>query len=283
MAMKKGDKGTNVRELQEQLQRLGFYSGKIDGSFGGATDRAVKAFQAKHGLEQDGHVGPATRAALSAAGGKSKYEILTLDQLLQRLEAYNHKELHVHHTWRPDHKTYASAAAKNEDERALQRQQAFYDYHVNTRGWKDIGQHVTLLPDGRFVTGRDFGSNPASIQGHNSGAFACEMIGNFDTGHDSFRGPQRESMIGLARWFDGRGKYVRFHRENAAKTCPGTGISKANFMAEVRMQPAPKPVPEPSGAVYRIQVGAFYTRSAAGNAVAGLKEDGYRDIFIVQS
>ncbi len=158
----------------------------------------------------------------------SNYEILTLDQLLKRLEKYNHKELHVHHTWQPDHTTY------NKKPDPIYWQQAMRDFHVNTNGWADIAQHVTLLPDGRFVTGRDFARSPASISGYNTGAFMVEMIGNFDTGNDPFRGPQRESIIGLARWFDQRGKYIRFHNENSNKTCPGTGIKKENFMTEVR-------------------------------------------------
>lgn len=170
----------------------------------------------------------------------SNYEIISLDELLARLAKYNHKELHVHHTWAPDHKTYYATKANNEDERALNRQQAFKDFHMKTNGWADIGQHVTLLPDGRFVTGRDFGKDPASITGHNAGAFACEMIGNFDTGNDPFKAPQRTSMIGLARWFDKRGKYIRFHNENSDKTCPGTGIPKVNFMKEVQMEEPPK-------------------------------------------
>jgi hypothetical protein len=108
------------------------------------------------------------------------------------------------------------------------------NYHVNTLGWNDIGQHVTLLPDGKFVTGRDFSKTPASITGHNTGGFACEMLGNFDIGHDKLEGAQRESIIRLAKYFDDKGRYVRFHRENAAKTCPGTSIDKTEFMDEVK-------------------------------------------------
>lgn len=156
--------------------------------------------------------------------------ILTLQQLIQELEKYSHKELHVHHTWKPDHADWA----KRPD--PLYWSQAIRDFHVKSNGWNDIGQHVTLCPDGRFVTGRPFNKTPASIAGYNTGAFAVEMIGNFDIGHDPFTGPQKEAMIGLARWFYQHGKYIRFHRENAPKTCPGSSIDKEAFMAEVKGQ-----------------------------------------------
>lgn len=58
--LRKGDQGNSVRQLQELLQ-MGL---NADGQFGPATDKAVKAFQAKHGLEADGLVGPATWKAL---------------------------------------------------------------------------------------------------------------------------------------------------------------------------------------------------------------------------
>lgn len=154
-------------------------------------------------------------------------KIITLDELLKMLDKYNHKELHVHHTWRPDHSTYFNRPDP------LYWQAAMRRYHKETNGWSDIGQHVTLLPDGRFVTGRDFSRDPASIKGYNTKAFAVEMIGDFDIGKDVLQGPQRESIIGLARWYHSQNKYIRFHRENADKTCPGTGIDKRLFMAEV--------------------------------------------------
>jgi len=114
----------------------------------------------------------------------SKFEIIDINELLRRLDKYKHKELHVHHTWAPSHKDFNG---KN----GIQLQEAMRKYHVETNGWSDIGQHVTLLPDGLFVTGRDFSKTPASIAGYNTGAFACEMLGNFDTGHDTFGGKQK--------------------------------------------------------------------------------------------
>ena len=64
--LKRGCKGDSVRELQEILDRLGYDLGKcgIDGDFGRATEKAVKAFQKNAGVGVDGIVGAATWAAL---------------------------------------------------------------------------------------------------------------------------------------------------------------------------------------------------------------------------
>lgn len=155
------------------------------------------------------------------------FEILTLDQLLGRLNNYNHVELHVHHTYKP-------CKADFNGNNGLELQQNMKNYHVNVNGWADIGQHVTLLPNGLFVTGRDFNKIPASILGKNTGAFACEILGNFNKGSEVLGGQQKDSILRLAKYFDDRGKYVRFHRESYSTDCPGTGLDKNVFMSEVK-------------------------------------------------
>jgi peptidoglycan hydrolase-like protein with peptidoglycan-binding domain len=54
-----------VRVLQRRLAGLGFAPGPIDGRYGPLTERAVRRFQAAHGLQVDGIAGPSTLAGLS--------------------------------------------------------------------------------------------------------------------------------------------------------------------------------------------------------------------------
>ncbi|MEB3102630.1 spore cortex-lytic enzyme [Ferviditalea candida] len=62
--LKYGSKGSDVRELQGRLHHLGYYKGKIDGSFGYSTLKAVKTFQWKFGMKVDGVVGSKTKLKL---------------------------------------------------------------------------------------------------------------------------------------------------------------------------------------------------------------------------
>lgn len=65
--LKKGDKGSDVQEVQKMLKKLGYYNAKLDGDFGITTEKAVKLFQADQGLTVDGIVGIQTLQALQKA------------------------------------------------------------------------------------------------------------------------------------------------------------------------------------------------------------------------
>lgn len=60
VSLKNGSKGEQVTVLQQVLNKLGYYTRKIDGIFGYYTGLAVKAFQRKTGHTADGWFGPKT-------------------------------------------------------------------------------------------------------------------------------------------------------------------------------------------------------------------------------
>lgn len=165
--------------------------------------------------------------------------ILTTQQLIETIKSYKFvraiSQLHIHHTWRPNHKNYDGT-----DDSAYALQRSMRTHHIKKNGWSDIAQHLTLLPDGRWITGREFNQDPASIKGWNKGAFAIEMLGDFDTGQDKLNGKQLESIIEFSAFFI---PYfvrtlsdIKFHREgpNVTKTCPGSGIDKKWFIGEIK-------------------------------------------------
>ena len=71
--LEKGMKGEDVLAAQVRLQKYGYYTGTLDGSFGSVMLSAVKQFQRKNELVADGKIGPQTLALLNSdtAVGKS--------------------------------------------------------------------------------------------------------------------------------------------------------------------------------------------------------------------
>ena len=142
------------------------------------------------------------------------------------------REVHLHHTWRPNHA----------QDRGLASVEAMARYHTETLGWSDIAQHLTVDSSGRMWTGRDWDRAPASAAGYNgtaeNGPFMIEVVGDFDEGRDSFEGAQREATVQaiahVQRRFGLPPEALRFHNEMSGKTCPGTGIDKADVVAAVR-------------------------------------------------
>lgn len=67
-----GSTGEQVVKLQKCLNKIMGTSLKIDGSFGSATEKEVKRFQKKYGLEVDGIAGPKTRAKMKTELEKRK-------------------------------------------------------------------------------------------------------------------------------------------------------------------------------------------------------------------
>ena len=62
--LKSGSTGATVKTVQTKLKNWGYYTGSVDGIYGPKTVAAVKYFQSKNGLTQDGIVGAKTAAAM---------------------------------------------------------------------------------------------------------------------------------------------------------------------------------------------------------------------------
>ncbi len=58
------------KQVQQALKAAGFYSGKIDGTVGPKTKKAIEAFQSQNGLKADGKVGAKTWKALATHLGQ---------------------------------------------------------------------------------------------------------------------------------------------------------------------------------------------------------------------
>ena len=56
VSLSPGERGEEVKKLQEALKKLGYAIGTVDGIFGGKTEAAVKAFQTDRGLKPTGTV-----------------------------------------------------------------------------------------------------------------------------------------------------------------------------------------------------------------------------------
>ena len=68
----KGDKGADVKALQENLNYLGYNCGNADGDFGAKTDNALRKFQKAYKLTVDGKYGVTSKKTLEDAVAKKK-------------------------------------------------------------------------------------------------------------------------------------------------------------------------------------------------------------------
>ena len=65
--LEKGSTGSEVKDLQTKLKKLGYYDAYVDGDYGDTTVAAVKAFQKKYNLTADGIAGKETLKKLDSA------------------------------------------------------------------------------------------------------------------------------------------------------------------------------------------------------------------------
>lgn len=157
---------------------------------------------------------------------------LNIEQFQERVMSFPWEgkitAFHVHHTADP------SASWKG-----AESVEAIRKYHVNTRGYRDFAQHVTLGPDGSIWLGRDWNWAPASATGHNgfdfqNRPFMAEVFGNFLI--DRLEGMQLANLVlmiaAIQEWFGLPSEAINFHKEMQSTQCPGN-LDKADLIEQV--------------------------------------------------
>ncbi len=83
--------GDDVQYMQERLAYYGYYTGKVDGKFGGTMKKAVYSFQVRNKLKADCMIGKATWSALTADDSVKrsdpKFELLKLGSSGEKVKA----------------------------------------------------------------------------------------------------------------------------------------------------------------------------------------------------
>jgi len=97
-------------------------------------------------------------------------------------------------------------------------------WHVEERGWSDIGYHYFIKRDGTLQTGRPLERAGAHVRGRNK-----HSIGVCFSGSHSYTEEQKESLVGLYKSlrarFGLRASSWRCHNEFSDKDCPGFNVN----------------------------------------------------------
>jgi hypothetical protein len=102
------------------------------------------------------------------------------------------------------------------------------------RKFSQIGQNITIFPDGIIAVCRSFDLSPACIVGKNSGGLCIENLGDFDKNRDDMNAEHKESIIFtnavLCMRFNLTPNTDRivYHHWYHPKSCPGTNFFGGN-------------------------------------------------------
>ena len=101
-------------------------------------------------------------------------------------------------------------------------------WHVQQRGWRDIGYHWVIDRDGKLAPGRLETEIGAHVEGHNRGTIGICLLGGYGAKADdpfekNFTSAQKAAALKLIGKINGRTAIwkVSGHNDYAAKACPG--------------------------------------------------------------
>ena len=107
-------------------------------------------------------------------------------------------------------------------------------WHVEERGWREIGYHFVIMPGGARYFGRDRAEIGAHVQGHNRGTIGICMVGPgtpIGQPEDHYTEAQIAETKRLLAWLSEQGvERVTGHNDHAARDCPGFRVRQADWM-----------------------------------------------------
>lgn len=161
------------------------------------------------------------------------------------------KLLQNHHTYKPDYSNF-------DGDDHFDDLKAMDSYHENKKGWSDIGQNITIFPDGMIGICRPIDTAPAGIKGANKYGICIENYGNFDEGGDEMTHEQmsvicfvnaalcekfgleiNKDTIVYHHWWNWSGKRTDGSDGNG-KSCPGTNFFGGNKVENAQSNFYPK-------------------------------------------
>lgn len=128
-------------------------------------------------------------------------------------------------------------------------------WHVQDRGWRDIGYHYLIDRDGTVAYGRPLGETGAHVMGRNTGTIGICLFGGHgssetDQFHENFTPAQEKALLELLDKLQARfGKLrVSGHNQYAAKACPGFNVPEwyENALNSSVAPPAATPTATPT-------------------------------------
>ena len=192
-----------IASIQAALSALGYAPGPADGLFGPRTSAAVSAW-------------------LAAGGAPARKPDADKPELYQGATPV--REIIIHCSATPPGWMAGRSAA---DKVAAIRR-----WHIEDRGWSDIGYHWVIDRDGTLVRGRPETVVGAHTQGHNTGSIGICLIGSAmssadDRFVDHYTPAQDITLRQQIQAISMRAQIYRVsgHNEYAQKACPGFRVA----------------------------------------------------------
>ncbi len=136
----------------------------------------------------------------------------------------------LHHTWKPTVKDF------EEKPDGVYWMKVIDRYH-RMKGWRKIGYHFVVMPDGLIYVGRTLNETGAHTVGKNDTAIGVCLLGNFD--EEEMPSEQYVTMKYLVCWLLNRfgltPNDLFFHRDFAQKTCPGLKLQKSEIRKVIQL------------------------------------------------